>query len=396
MKKILIVSHAMELGGAENALLGLLEHLDTTKYKIDLFLLRHQGELMPFIPKGINLLPESPAYSSMAVPIGSVLKRRQFPIAFSRAIGKYKAKKRIKQLEYDDSDIELEYSHKYTVSHMPMISSENYDLAISFLTPHYYVAQKVNAKKKIAWIHTDYSVVQVDRESQEKMWNQYDKIVSISDKVTESFVKIFPILKRKIISIGNMMPMDYISRLSQAFEVSEEMPDGKEIKLLSIGRFCTAKNFDNIPEICRYILNEGIKVKWYLIGFGSDEALIRDKIKEFHMEDYVEILGKKVNPYPYIKACDLYVQPSRYEGKCVSVLEAQSLHKPVIITNYATAKSQLMDGTDGVIVSMDNMTCAKDMARIINDKKLQTSLISNTYNKDYSNSDEVFKIYELV
>ena len=107
--------------------------------------------------------------------------------------------------------------------------------------------------------------------------------------------------------IENLMPVNSIREQAEEFSASEEMPDDDTKKLLSIGRFCTAKNFDNVPDICRRILQSGINVRWYLIGFGSDETLIRQKIAEFGMEDHVIILGKKTNPYPYIKACDFYV-----------------------------------------------------------------------------------------
>ena len=53
MKKILIVSHALELGGAERSLIGLLDAIDKKEYKVDLFLLRHEGELLSFIPEGV-------------------------------------------------------------------------------------------------------------------------------------------------------------------------------------------------------------------------------------------------------------------------------------------------------------------------------------------------------
>ena len=100
------------------------------------------------------------------------------------------------------------------------------------------------------------------------------------------------------------------------------------------------------------MIRAGLDVYWYIIGFGADEQLIRRKIAECGMDGRVVLLGKKENPYPYIVACDLYVQPSRYEGKCVAVREAQMLGKPVVITNYATSASQLEDGVDGVIVPM--------------------------------------------
>lgn len=396
MKSILIFSHAMELGGAEKALLGLLETIDTEKYHVDLFLMRHVGELYKYIPSGIHVLPEKPEYASLAVPIVDVLCKGQFRVLFGRLKGKKYAKKRVKKLNLSaDNDVALEYSHKYTMSAMPEIGDKEYDLAVSFLTPHYFVANKVKAKKKIAWIHTDYSVVSVDRQSQIEMWKSYDAIASISESVTESFLQCFPELKEKIKVISNIMPVRYIEKMVDELIPSGEMPDDGAIKLLSIGRFCVAKNFDNVPFICKALVEKGLNVKWYLIGFGGGEALIKERIAETGMQERVIVLGKKENPYPYIKACDLYVQPSRYEGKCVSVIEAQMLHKPVVITDYATSASQLKDGVDGVIVPMDNSKCADGIFEFIKDIAFISKIIENEQQNDYSNSKQIEKIYKL-
>ena len=395
MKKILIFSHAMELGGAERALLGLLEAIDTTKYSVDLFLMRHQGELLKYISDNVNLLPENKKYSCLAIPMKEVIRQCQFGVAFGRIRGLFAARKRVKQLKLGDNDVALEYSHKYTLRYMPQVSKEEYDLAISFLTPHYFVADKVRAKKKIAWIHTDYAFVEVDRQSQLKMWERYDNIISISDNAMESFVKTFPTLEERVSVIENIMPMQYMSQLADEFSAKEEMPKS-EVSLLTIGRFCNAKRMDEIPQICKRIRESGIDAKWYLIGFGGDEALIRQRISEAGAEDYVIILGKKENPYPYIKACDIYVQPSRYEGKSVAVREAQILGKPVIITNYATAASQLKDGVDGVIVPMDIDACADGIIKVIKDKRLQETLIENTKKTDYTNAGEIEKLYRFM
>ena len=395
MKKILIFSHAMELGGAERALLGLLEAIDTTKYSVDLFLMRHQGELMKYIPDNVNLLPENKKYSCLAIPMKEVIRQCQFGVAFGRIRGLFAAKKRVKQLKLGDNDVALEYSHKYTLRYMPQVSKEEYDLAISFLTPHYFVADKVRAKKKIAWIHTDYAFVEVDRQSQLKMWERYDNIISISDNAMESFVKTFPTLEERVSVIENIMPMQYMSQLADEFSAKEEMPKS-EVSLLTIGRFCNAKRMDEIPQICKRIRESGIDAKWYLIGFGGDEVLIRQRIAEAGAEDYVIILGKKENPYPYIKACDIYIQPSRYEGKSVAVREAQILGKPVIITNYATAASQLKDGVDGVIVPMDIDACADGIIKVIKNKELQEKLVENTKKTDYTNAGEIEKLYRFM
>ncbi len=178
-------------------------------------------------------------------------------------------------------------------------------------------------------------------------------------------------------------------------------------KLLSVGRFSEAKNYDNVPDICKriikYLKDDSIQkadsvfpIKWFIIGYGGDEELIRQKIKESGMENNVILLGKRSNPYPYIKACDIYVQPSRYEGKSVTVREAQMLCKPVVVTNYPTASSQIKDGLDGVIVPMDNEGCAKGLARVILDEALQQRLEEYLQEHDYGNEAEVEKIYRLL
>lgn len=397
IKKILIFSHAMEIGGAERALIGLLDSIDYTQYHVDLFLMRHDGDLLKYVNKNVNLLPESSKYSSLAIPIKNVIKKRQLGIAFGRCYGKLRARSFIRKKEINTTnDIALEYSHKYTKSFMPLINPNiEYDLAVSFLTPHYFVADKVFAKRKIAWIHTDYSVLKVDRDSELKMWSKYDNIVSISKNVTDAFTQIFPELSDRIILIENIQPESFIRFQAEMISVDHEMPS-TSTNLLSIGRFTYPKNFDNIPDICRRILDKGINVKWYIIGFGPDEALIKTKIKVANVQDNVIILGKKENPYPYIKKCDIYIQPSRYEGKAVTVTEAQMLGKPVIITNYSTANSQLKDGVDGIIVSMDNETCANDIISVIEDMDLRNKLISNCKKREYSNKKEIFKLYSLI
>lgn len=396
MKKILIVSHALELGGAERSLIGLLEAMQSSDYQIDLFLLRHAGEMLSDVPKNVNLLPEIPAYTVLARPMKEVLKEGHILLTFARMFGKICAGVYKKKHHFKDSGVALEYSHKYTCPFMPPIQPDTeYDLAISFLTPHYFVAKKVRAKKKVAWIHTDYSNVQIHVQSELKMWDVFEHIISISDDVTNHFVQVFPTLQDKIIKMENILPEQSIARKANIDGVAE-LRNKEGIKLLSIGRYCVAKNFDNIPNICSRLVQRGYDVTWYMIGFGGDEQLIRQRIIEEHMEERVILLGKKENPYPYMKACDFYIQPSRYEGKCVAVREAQMLGKPVIITNYPTASSQLTDGYDGVIVPMDNEGCAEGIAKVLRDKELQKKLMENIGKTDYTNAEEIQKLYQLM
>lgn len=398
MKKILIVSHTMELGGAERALLGFLNNVDYEKYRVDLFLERHFGELMDSIPEKVNLLPEKSAYASMGVSALDVLKKGQLGVAAGRFKGNKKAEKFVEKNGFKSgADVYINYSHKYTVDFMPMISNEEYDLVISFLTPHYYAYEKAKGKKKIAWIHTDYKAIETDVESEIHMWEKYDNIISISDEVSRNFTEVFPSLKDKIIVIGNMHPSQFITSESEKFTPCDEMPDDGNIKLLSVGRYCVAKNFDNVPFICKELIEKyNQKIKWYIVGYGTDEEIIREKIKETGMENNVILLGKKDNPYTYIKRCDFYVQPSRFEGNAVTVNEALILKKKVILTDYSTANGQIENGTDGVIVPLQNELCAKGISDYINNKKLQEEIQKNVSERDYSKSSEMLKIYDLM
>ena len=395
MKKILIFSHALELGGAERSLIGLLGAIDKSEYRVDLFLMRHTGELMKYIPEGVNLLPEIPEYTVPARPMATTLREGYVRLTLGRLRGKLAARRYDKKHLCSDSIVELDYSHKYIRKLMPPIEPETeYDLAISFLTPHYLAREKVRAKKYLAWIHTDYTRVGIDTDSELAMWGAYDYIASISDSVKEGFSKVFPSLSDKLVQIGNILPTDIV-RADAEDDVSDEMGAGR-IKLLSVGRFCNAKNFDNVPFICRRLNKAGLDVTWYLIGFGGDEALIREKIAEAGMEKRVIILGKKENPYPYIASCDLYVQPSRYEGKAVTVREAQMLGKSVVIAEYATSASQLEDGVDGVIVPQDNDGCADGIAALLRDPGKMEMLMENCRARDYSDAAEVERIYEIM
>lgn len=382
----------MHLGGAERALIGLLHAFDYEKVEVDLFLNRHEGELMGDIPSEVNLLPENSKYKSLAEPIKSTIKRGEILVAFGRAFGKFMAKIKSRGM-HNNSGITGEYSNKYTKVFMPRINPKTtYDLAISFMTPHYFAAEKVSAKKRISWIHTDYSKISLDVKSQLKMWGKYDYIASISNDVGAQFTKIFPELKDKLVKIENIIPEPLVRKQANA----QIEPFEGEIKLLSIGRYSYAKNFENVPEICKIIREKGLNITWYIIGYGDYEKLIRDAIISQNMQDYVIMLGKKDNPYPYVKSCDLYVQPSRFEGNCVSVREAQLLGKPVVITNYETAKSQLEDGVDGIIVPMDNDACAEGIAELLKNSAKMAELSENCKKRDYTNRREVEKIYALM
>lgn len=386
-KDILVVfTGSMELGGIERSLLGLLDSIDYNEYNVDLFLYAHHGPLMYLINENVNVLPEEKELAYLRESFGTKLKNRAYYSAYMRCREAVISK--FTHINHDEMWAEIMRKKVKPIK-------KHYDLALGFFRPFDLIDEKIYADIKVGWIHTDYSSAGEDLELLRKDYAKMDYIVGVSDQTVRTFIELFPELESKVIISENIISESFIKGEADKLDVSNEMDDSC-VKLLSIGRFCEAKNFDNVPEIASIIKSKNIDFKWYIIGYGADENLIKSKIAQYNMEDNVIILGKKENPYPYIKACDIYVQPSRYEGKCVAVREAQILNKPVIITNYASSKSQLQDGFDGVIVPMDNQGCADGIVKVIDDKDLQNQLIENTKKTDYTNSKEIEKLYKLI
>lgn len=405
--RILTAIHYMHLGGAEISIIGLLQALDPNKVDIDLFVYSHEGELMKQIPDYVNLLPEIPAYKMFESPMKEVLKKGHLSVLLARIKAKMRMKSYLKKKQTIDQSAIMGFLGEEVSKVVPDINpSVEYELAISFLTPHNFVRDHVRAKKKICWIHTDYTRIDVNAELELPVWDSFDYVASISPDVTKTFLQVFPSLAPKIIEIENILSSTFVCHRAEEFDVQDTLLTAHSpqptanINLLSIGRFTNQKNFDNLPDICKKTLellkDKNISLRWYIIGFGADENLIHQKIAEAGMQEHVIILGKKANPYPYIKACDIYVQPSRYEGKSVTVREAQMLCKPVVVTNYPTASSQIKNGNDGVIVPLDNEGCAKGLAKFILDTEKQEHIIEYLKVHDYGNVEEVEKIYSII
>ena len=386
----------MFIGGAERSLIGLLNSIDYREYTVDLFLYRHEGEFLHYIPEDVELLPLVDKYTTFDRPIKDILKSKLWFYGVLRLLAKTEItfRSKIKKQEMPVWP-QMQVISKYITPFLPNIEGK-YDLAINFIGIHDVLGKKINAKCKAGWIHTDYMIQKPIKQLDLKTYAQIDKIVNVSEECKVVFDKFYPQLKNKSNCIENILSANFI--INQAVQEVLDMPERNdgEVILCSVGRFCEAKNFDNVPKIAKRITKKGIQIKWILIGFGTDEKIIRESIKETEMEETVFVLGKKENPYPYIKKCDIYVQPSRYEGKAVTVREAQILNKPVVITDFSTANSQLKDGYDGLIVPMDLEQCAEKLAEFILNKDKQKVFVENTKREDYTNSKEIEKLYRLM
>lgn len=395
MKRIFIAIQYMELGGAERALLGLLDALDTSRFQVDLFVYRHSGELMPLIPSGVNLLPELPAYRAISRPLKDILLEGRLGIAGARLWAKWRSAQFGKRLDGPENYAVFDDAAAAVSPFLPSLNKLGvYDLAISFLTPHRIVRDKVLARRKIAWIHTDYSSIGINAERELPVWRSYDHIISISPQAGRGFLARFPELEDKLVQMENIISPEAVREQAALEDASGVM--GGFPCLCTVGRFSHAKGMDRAVRLAARLVGLGMeRLRWHLIGYG-DEASVRREIADCGMEEHVIMLGKKANPYPYMAACDLYVQPSRYEGKAVAVREAQILGRPVAITRFPTSAGHLEDGVDGVIIPNEEEGAAVELFRLLNDAGRLERLSAECRGRDYGNRDEILKLEALI
>ena len=400
MKKNIFISiQYLEIGGAERSLIGFLNAIDYTKYNVDLFVYKHTGEFFSLLPENVNLLPESKRYKALLSHIKDNIRSGFIDIAFAKVWGRIRWKlfNKTNDMEGKDDCSIFDYMFASTLPFLPDISSEKeYDLAISYLIPHRVVLKKVKAKKKIAWIHTDYSSIGINVKEELPVWSAYDNIITISESVSEGFCKCFPSLKKHLFPIENILSSVTINQQASLFKPAQIETDADITRLCTIARFSYPKGIDRAVKIAFYLKEMNVKFKWYIVGYGSDENMIRNLIRELGMSEEFILLGKHDNPYPFLKACDIYVQPSRYEGKAVTVREALILGKPVVLTNFPTAKSHFEEGKDGIIVTNEEKQGATELGDFINDIEKREKIRTHIDNTEYSNEFEIEKLKQLI
>ncbi|GAB6435261.1 glycosyltransferase [Bacillus luti] len=396
MKNVLIASFDMEVGGVERSLISMLDNFDYKNYDVDLMLYRHKGDFMNLVTNKVNLLDEISQYTTFRKSIGEIFKEKQYIMGLARIVSRINADfigrtKRITEPGY----YQMQLMWKYALPFLPKVDKE-YDVAISYLWPHYFVADKIRANKKIAWIHTDYSIIEPNPHMDFKMWEKFDHIVAVSEACKNSFLKKYSKLANKVVVIENITSPEFIRKMSNE-DIENPMTNDNRFKIITVARLSHAKGIDNAVSALKMLKDKGYDdIAWYIVGYGGDEVIIKDLIKNLKLEADFILLGKRTNPYPYIKEADLYVQPSRYEGKAVTVGEAQILSKPVMITNYTTAQSQVRNGFDGYIIELSIEGIAKGIEKLYKDSFMRKELTNNCSETDYSNSHELDKLYKMI
>jgi len=390
-KKLLFIMNNLNCGGAEKSLLSLLQTIDYSKYDVDLFLFKHEGIFMSKLPKQVNMLEEPYHYRyfdmSIKTALMDCLKNGKFSVALFRLLAGY--------IFYTEKNAARREQRvwKYLSYTMPALSG-TYDAAIGYLekNPVYFGIEKVKAKKKIGYIHNDYNKLQMDSNIDNKYFEYLDHLVTVSDICGEVLEQRFPQFKRKVEVVQNIVSPTLIHQMSLE---SSNVYNNKSTTILSIGRLNQQKGFEMAVEACKKLVEIGYDIRWYVIGEGEERSKLELMINEYQLSDHFYLIGIKDNPYPYIREADIYVQPSRFEGKSIAIDEAKILNKPIVVTNFTTAKDQITHYENGLIVEMNSTAISEGIIEVMESEALRDSLIECLSKESLGTESEIEKFYAL-
>lgn len=393
-KSILFVIDSLHCAGAEKSLTTLLSLLDYSKYEVDLQLFGYGGALEELLPKEVNLLKPLKYTSfcdlSIKSAIGYSIKHFDYKMLLSRL----KFTLAIRKEKYSNAQKARVFWEK--VSNVVEKNEKEYDIAISYAqgVPTFYVADKIKAKKKYAWVNVSYRLKYEDKRFQEKYYDKYDNIVAVSDSAKDIFLETFLKYIDKVKIIYDINDGNFISKMADSGQSYDDNFEG--LRILTVGRLANQKGYDIALEACKMLKEIGINFRWYSLGIGPLKDEIEKYISDNNLGDNFKLLGVKANPYPYIKNCDIYVQTSKFEGFGLAIAEARMLNKPVVTTRFDAVYNQMIDRKNGLVVDMNAEGVAKGILELINDKGLNDDIVNYLKSEKKGNIEELDKFYDLI
>ena len=304
MKKVLFAASHMNIGGIENAILTLLNYLAKNNYNVTLVLEEKRGIFLQDLDNKIKILQYAPSKCK------NILIRKSINL--------------VKRLIFI-----IKYKNKFDFS----ASFATYSKVSSFVA-------RIASKNNVLWGHADYlELYNGDKEKVKEFFNElrYDKfkkIVFVSKKACESFIKVYPDEKDKVTFCNNLVDYKKMENLSN--ENIEEIR--KVYTFVNVGRHDELqKKLTRIIEASNLLKEDNLNFQILFIGEGKDTEMYRKMVEKLGLQQEIIFVGVKKNPYPYMKLSDSIILSSDYEGYPVVFLEALILNKPIITTNVADA-----------------------------------------------------------
>lgn len=386
MKKILFAIYALGYGGAERALVNLLCELPRDRYQVDLLLFQRKGDFIGQVPEWVNILPTPEAMDRLYGPMKKAGKYLS-----AKVLGKVLSSlfRRTKKAQ---NAWRWRQFFKRRIPRLPGY----YDAAVAFSGSEiqYFIADHVDAARKIVFVHNDYRTAKYSAEDDEPYFAKMDEIVSISVKCVDTLREIFPQYADRMSYLENITSSAVVRGRAAEF-VPPEYEVGY-VNILSVGRLWPQKGFDMAISAAAILKARGVNFRWFVVGEGSLRQDLQKQIDDLGLQEEFHLLGVRSNPYPYMRACDVLVQSSRYEGKSVVLDEAKMLCVPIVSTAYPTVKDQVEDGREGLVVPMDAEGIADGVCRILAEPETKKALTDYLASREYGNQTEVEKYIAML
>jgi glycosyltransferase involved in cell wall biosynthesis len=389
-RKLLFVIPSLHAGGGEKALVNLLNELHPDRYDIDLLLFSKTGLFLEQIPATVNIIQPQGAYAIFSLPLGQSVTSLFLKGKWTLAIARIQYAQELRK--HPNAAIAEQQAWKYWRKCMPTLEP-HYDVAIGFLEKSsiYYIVDKVNATKKIGWIHTAYAQSGLDATFDNTYFNQLDALVGVSEQCINDLIEAFPSCEDKITEIPNLISKKMLLSMAEA-KVSLSKSN---LDIITVARMSEEKGMELLVATAKILKEKGVAFVWYLIGDGPMKSWIEKEIQNLDLSENLILLGLQNNPYKFIKWADVYCQPSKFEGKSIAIDEAKLLAKPIIATNFSTVHDQLTHNQNAYIVDMTPEAVAEGIIFLYQNKDLTSQFTNNL--KDFSlNENEILKKIECV
>lgn len=385
-KKVAILLPWLKMGGTNKIALHFMREL--SRYcDVTLILSQHTGELLSELPENIRLVIDD---------------MRPFRDIFREDVRRLRLGKLWRDAVYygrirmgkDNVD-----NYRYLVERHGYICDTEFDCAISYhgQSPERLLnlLYRVHAKKKVAWIHGEFNNPQDHYRRMNAYYDRMDHLFFVSGHTLESFQRKFDISRSRCSVYYN--PIDKGEIMTKAQLPCEPGLDPSFVNLVTVGRVSAEKGQNMIPAVTRRLADAGYPVRWYVIGDGDQRGKVEALCREQGVEDSVFLLGTRTNPYPFMAACDIYVQPSYTEGYSTTICEAGMLGKAIVGTVPSGGIwEQIDNGESGLIVEATADGLFEGIRTLLEDEPLRRSFGEKIKQKNFEGSGEIRKFLEFL
>lgn len=383
MKKVLFVCYGLGIGGIEKCLVNLINIMPEFKYDIDVLLMNPEYNLKKQIKRKVTFIDSFDYVMNTTDTLKEINERGGI------------FKNLLTFIKYILFRIAVKLKFNSWKLFKPL--QKKYDYAIAYshhdYSP-YYVANKVKADKKIIWYHNGvYKKNGKEYQKDKIVFDKFDHFIAVSTDCKKIIDNRFKFLHCRVDVLKNICNVeDIISRKDEGKPSS--YLDISKFHITTVGRLTKEKGADIAVKTCQHLVNNGYNVLWHWVGDGNEKLSIEEMISKSSLTNNFVLEGNQENPYKFINASDIYVQPSYYEAYSTTITEAKVLKKPIITTDVGGMRDQLIDGYNAFIVPVDYLKISKAISNLLDNRELMEKMILNleqekidsyTYFEEYEN-----------